>query len=97
MPKTTEETALSIKNQETTELSQTSMSSQAVSEVQGALILAKRFPRDEDVAYAKLIKSCQRSGFAERAGFEKVAFVHATILAGKRSNFKMNLQISFTF
>lgn len=37
----------------------------AVSEVQGALVVAKQFPRDEDRAYAAIIKACGRPRFAE--------------------------------
>jgi len=72
MAKNIEETALSTKTQEDTELSQVSQASattQAVSEVQGALILAKRFPRDEDTSYMKLLKSCKRYTFADRANY----------------------------
>lgn len=72
MAKNIEETALSTKTSDETELSQVSqanLTSQAISEVQGALILAKRFPRDEDVSYEKLMRSCKRSRFAEKANY----------------------------
>jgi len=39
----------------------------AVQEVQAALIIAKRFPRDEQEAYNRIIKACKRSGLAESA------------------------------
>jgi len=39
-------------------------------EVQAAMIVAKRFPRDEDWALAKILKSCQRRGLAEVACYE---------------------------
>lgn len=42
-------------------------SSRAIAEAQGKLIIAKRFPRDENVAYSKAIQACQRKGMAETA------------------------------
>lgn len=35
------------------------------SDIQAAIVSAKRFPRDETAAYTKIIKSCQRPSFAE--------------------------------
>ncbi len=37
----------------------------AAQEIQAALVVAKRFPRDENAAYARIIKSCQRKALAE--------------------------------
>lgn len=42
-------------------------SSRAVAEAQGKLVIAKRFPRDENLAYAKARQACQRKGMAETA------------------------------
>lgn len=42
-------------------------SSRAIAEAQGKLVIAKRFPRDEVAAYAKVIQVCQRKGLAEKA------------------------------
>ena len=39
----------------------------AMSEVQGMMLLAKRFPRDEFAALSKIITACQRPDFAEKA------------------------------
>lgn len=36
-------------------------------EVQAAVFMAKRFPRDENLALARIAKSCQRRGLAEKA------------------------------
>ncbi len=36
-------------------------------EIKTALVMARQFPRTEEVAYAKLIKSCSRATFAESA------------------------------
>lgn len=70
--KTVEENILSVVKKDETELSrisQTNLSAQTVSEVQGALILAKRFPRNEDQSYEKLLRSCKRLKFAENANY----------------------------
>lgn len=42
-------------------------SSRAIAEAQGKLIIAKRFLRDETVAYTKAIQSCQRPKMAQTA------------------------------
>lgn len=39
-------------------------------EVQAAMIVAKRFPRDEDLAGARILKACKRPGLAEAACYE---------------------------
>lgn len=44
-------------------------SSRAVAEAQGKLVIAKRFPRDEARAYAKIVESCKRKGLAEEATY----------------------------
>lgn len=41
--------------------------SRAIAEAQGKLVIAKRFPRDEVQAYAKVIQACQRPAMAEKA------------------------------
>ena len=42
-------------------------SSKAIAEAQGKLIIAKNFPRDEHLAYAKVIEACKRKSLAEKA------------------------------
>lgn len=42
-------------------------SSRAIAEAQGKLIIAKNFPRDEHLAYAKAIEACKRKSLAEKA------------------------------
>lgn len=44
-------------------------SSRAIAEAQGKLVIAKRFPRDEARAYAKIMESCKRKGLAEEATY----------------------------
>jgi len=39
-------------------------SERAIAEAQGKLVLAKRFPRDEAMAFAKVMESCKRPGLA---------------------------------
>lgn len=39
----------------------------AVQEVQARLIIAKRFPRDEIAVHARIMRTCQRPSFAEKA------------------------------
>lgn len=41
--------------------------SRAIAEAQGKLVIAKRFPRDEVQAYAKVMEACQRPTMAEKA------------------------------
>ena len=41
----------------------------AIAETQGKLIIAKRFPRDENLAFASLMNSCKRSRLAEEATY----------------------------
>lgn len=41
--------------------------SRAVTEVQAALVIAKRFPRDEFEAHTRIMKACERSSLAKAA------------------------------
>lgn len=41
--------------------------SRAVQEVQAALVIAKKFPRDQVAAFAKIITACKRPALAEKA------------------------------
>jgi len=38
-----------------------------IQEIQGAMIMARRFPRDEKACFARLMRSCQRKTMAEKA------------------------------
>lgn len=57
--------ALSTREEFSTELAPTAGVEAARQEIQATVILAKRFPRNEDEAYAKIIKSCKRPTFAQ--------------------------------
>lgn len=41
----------------------------AVAEAQGKLVIAKNFPRNEVVAYAKAMRACRRKDFADKATY----------------------------
>jgi hypothetical protein len=65
----TEETALTVKKDENYELSESSMVATATAEVQAAIIIAKKFPRNEDESFRKLMRACNRSSFAGDAAY----------------------------
>ncbi|MDF2563762.1 MAG: hypothetical protein K0Q53_157 [Massilibacillus sp.] len=44
--------------------------SRQAQEVQAAMVVAKRFPRDENEAYARIMQSCKRKSLAEQAEYE---------------------------
>lgn len=44
--------------------------SRQAQEVQAAMVVAKRFPRDEDIAYSRIMKACKRQSLAETAVYE---------------------------
>ncbi len=67
MSKTTEINELEISESENFELSTSSLMVAAQMEVQGSIIIAKKFPRNEDQTFAKLMKTCDRTSFAEKA------------------------------
>ncbi len=46
------------------------MISRQAQEVQAAMVIAKRFPRDENAAYSRIMNTCQRKTLAERACYE---------------------------
>jgi hypothetical protein len=54
----------------TTELAVRRDVARVVQEVQGAIIVAQRFPRNEDEARVKLLRACKRPTFAENAEYE---------------------------
>lgn len=45
-------------------------SARAIAEVQGAMTIAKKFPRDEKVAYGRIMAACKRKALAEVAIYE---------------------------
>lgn len=51
------------------ELQSSAASAKEMHEIQSAIIIAKRFPRNEDQAFEKLMKACRRPTFAEDAAY----------------------------
>jgi len=43
--------------------------SRAIQEVQASLVIAKRFPRDQDAAYVRIMKACERFSLADQAEY----------------------------
>src|SRR6185503_13878085 len=60
----TDDAVVSQRTEMTGELAPTATMAEKQFEVQSAIAIAKRFPRNEDTAFAKLMRSCQRTGFA---------------------------------
>jgi hypothetical protein len=64
-----EETALATTTSTTGELAPAASAAALQHEIQGAIVLARRFPRSEDGAFTKLMRSCGRSSFAAGAEY----------------------------
>jgi len=43
--------------------------SRAIQEVQASLVIAKKFPRDQDAAYLRIMKACERYSLADQAEY----------------------------
>lgn len=69
MSNAVEETALSRRTETSGELAQTGAAAEKQYEIQSAIIVARNFPRNEDAAFQKLMKACQRTSFAEDAAY----------------------------
>ena len=46
------------------------MMSRQAQEVQGTIVMAKKFPRDEVESFNRIVRACQRKGLAENAMYE---------------------------
>lgn len=64
MSTTTETTAIAKREEQSSELAVSAQQAMAQHEVQGAIILARQFPRNEDEAFSQLMQSCKRFTFA---------------------------------
>jgi hypothetical protein len=64
-----QETGLSTTTDFSSELAPTAAAAEKQFEIQSAVVLAKRFPRDEDGAFQRLMKACGRTSFAEDAEY----------------------------
>src|SRR3990167_6102664 len=60
---------LQVSEAQTGELETTAAASREIAEVQAAVILARKFPRDEERTYSKLLRSCGRVSSAEAASY----------------------------
>jgi len=63
------DTALATTTERSQELVPTSMEAEKQHEIQSAIIIAKRFPRNEDQAFEKLTRACKRPSFADEAAY----------------------------
>ncbi len=63
------ETALERTVESSTELQPSQSSTSSLAEIKGAIYIAREFPRNEDVAFQKLMKSCLRTSFAEEVNY----------------------------
>jgi hypothetical protein len=64
-----EETALATRTEQTAELAPTAGAAEKQFEIQSAIVIAKRFPRNEDGAFQKLMKAAGRTSFADDAKY----------------------------
>lgn len=64
-----EETGMTTTSEFSTELAPTAMAAEKQFEIQSAIVLARRFPRNEEQAFEKLMKACKRTSFAESAEY----------------------------
>ena len=61
--------ALAVSKDQTAELAVTQAESAARSEIEGAMVLARRFPRNENEARGRTLAACKRREFAESAHY----------------------------
>src|ERR1044072_8128022 len=64
-----EEGGLTTTQDFSSELAPTAAAAEKQFEIQSAIVLAKKFPRDEDAAFQKLMKASGRTSFAEEAEY----------------------------
>lgn len=64
-----EETGLATRTEQSYELAPTAAAAEKQFEIQSAIVIAKKFPRNEDVAFEKLMKASKRTSFAEDAAY----------------------------
>src|SRR5215207_7367078 len=64
-----EDAGLTQTQEFSSELAPTAAAAEKQFEIQSAIVLAKRFPRNEDQSFQKLMKACGRTTFAEEAEY----------------------------
>lgn len=66
---TTETTALATVESQSREMAVSAQEAMAQREIEGAIMVAQRFPRNEDTAFERVMRSCERYRFAELARY----------------------------
>lgn len=66
---TTTETALATVETHTGEIAVTAQEAMACKEIEAAIIVARKFPRNEEAAFARVIRSCGRWSFACKVSY----------------------------
>jgi hypothetical protein len=69
VPRTIEEGGLTTTTEFSSELAPTAVAAEKQFEIQSAIVLAKKYPRDEDQSFQKLMKASGRTSFAEEAEY----------------------------
>ncbi len=64
-----EETGLSTRREVSGELSTAAAVAAAQQEIQASIVIARKFPRNEDQCFERLMKACKRTSFAEDAAY----------------------------
>jgi hypothetical protein len=68
-PRSIEQDGLTTTTEFSSELAPTAAAAEKQFEIQSAIVLAKKYPRDEDASFTKLMKACGRTSFAEEAEY----------------------------
>ena len=68
-PRAIEDSGLVTTTEFSSELAPTAAAAEKQFEIQSSIVLARKFPRNEDQAFARLMKACQRTSFAEDAEY----------------------------
>jgi hypothetical protein len=66
---TSTDTALAVVEQQAGEIAPSIQTAMAKFEVEGAIVISRRFPRNEDAAFGRVMKSCSRFSFAALARY----------------------------
>ncbi len=69
MPRSIEQDGITTTTEYSNELAPTAVAAEKQFEIQSAIVLAKKYPRDEDAAFQKLMKASGRTSFAEEAEY----------------------------
>lgn len=64
-----EETGLTVRTEQSFELAPTAAAAEKQFEIQSAIIIAKKYPRNEEAAFEKLMKASLRPSFADDAAY----------------------------